>query len=129
MSFPTHFTRKRRIVIRSFPTLLTKRRRNASAVLLITNSLKLYIKNAGDFEKLTAQAAQLDENARMLRYLRGRMKLNDGVVEPLFRERFGQELPQEFSTLLDKAVENGLAQRTADGWMPTLEGLFRGEVL
>ena len=32
-------------------------------------------------------------------------------------------------TLLDKAVENGLAQRTADGWMPTLEGLFRGEVL
>ena len=94
-----------------------------------TNNLKLYIKNAGDFEKLTAQAAQLDENARMLRYLRGRMKLNDGVVEPLFRERFGQELPQEFSTLLDKAVENGLAQRTADGWMPTLEGLFRGEVL
>lgn len=94
-----------------------------------TNSLKLYIKNAGDFEKLTAQAAQLDENALMLRYLRGRMKLNDGVVEPLFRERFGQELPQEFSTLLDKAVENGLAQRTADGWMPTLEGLFRGEVL
>ena len=85
--------------------------------------------NAGDFEKLTAQAAQLDENALMLRYLRGRMKLNDGVVEPLFRERFGQELPQEFSTLLDKAVENGLAQRTADGWMPTLEGLFRGEVL
>lgn len=81
---------------------------------------------ASDF---TAQAAQLDENARMLRYLRGRMKLNDGVVEPLFRERFGQELPQEFSTLLDKAVENGLAQRTADGWMPTLEGLFRGEVL
>lgn len=56
-----------------------------------TNSLKLYIKNAGDFEKLTAQAAQLDENALMLRYLRGRMKLNDGVVEPLFRERFGQE--------------------------------------
>lgn len=94
-----------------------------------TNSLKLYIKNAGDFEKLTAQAAQLDENALMLRYLRGRMKLNDGVVEPLFRERFGQELPQEFSTLLDKAVENGLAQRTADGWMPTLEGLFRGEAL
>ena len=94
-----------------------------------TNNLKLYIKNAGDFEKLTAQAAQLDENALMLRYLRGRMKLNDGVVEPLFRERFGQELPQEFSTLLDKAVENGLAQRTADGWMPTLEGLFRGEVL
>ena len=94
-----------------------------------TNNLKLYIKNAGDFEKLTAQAAQLDENARMLRYLRGRMKLNDGVVEPLFRERFGQELPQEFSTLLDKVVENGLAQRTADGWMPTLEGLFRGEVL
>ena len=38
-----------------------------------TNSLKLYIKNAGDFEKLTAQAAQLDENALMLRYLRGRM--------------------------------------------------------
>lgn len=71
-----------------------------------TNNLKLYIKNAGDFEKLTAQAAQLDENALMLRYLRGRMKLNDGVVEPLFRERFGQELPQEFSTLLDKAVEN-----------------------
>ena len=51
------------------------------------------------------------------------------MVEPLFRERFGQELPQELSTLLDKAVENGLAQRTADGWMPTLEGLFRGEVL
>ena len=80
-------------------------------------------------QQAAAQAAQLDENARMLRYLRGRMKLNDGVVEPLFRERFGQELPQEFSTLLDKAVENGLAQRTADGWMPTLEGLFRGEVL
>lgn len=92
-----------------------------------TNNLKLYIKNAGDFEKLTAQAAQLDENARMLRYLRGRMKLNDGVVEPLFRSGL-QELPQEFSTLLDKAVENG-GQRTADGWMPTLEGLFRGEVL
>ena len=36
---------------------------------------------------------------------------------------------REAGQLLDKAVENGLAQRTADGWMPTLEGMFRGEVL
>ena len=55
----------------------------------------------------------------MLRYLRGRMKLNDGVVEPLFRERFGQELPQEFSTLLDKAVETAWpSARPTAGCLP-----------
>ena len=57
------------------------------------------------------------------------LAVTDAEGMPNAVERFGQELPQEFSTLLDKAVENGLAQRTADGWMPTLEGLFRGEVL
>lgn len=94
-----------------------------------TNNLKLYLRNAGDFEKLTAQAVQLDENARMLRYLRGRMQLADGVTEKLFANRFGREVPMEFSTLLDRAVENGSALRTADGWKPTPEGWFRGNIL
>ena len=94
-----------------------------------TNNLKLYIQNAGDFEKLTAEAAQLDPQAQMLRYLRGRMHLTDGVQQALFAARFGTEVPQEFSTLLDKAVENGLADRTPEGWKPTLKGLFQGGLL
>ena len=94
-----------------------------------TNNLKLYIQNAGDFEKLTAQAAQLDENALMLRYLRGRMHLTDGVSQELFTARFGKEIPAEFLAQLEKAVESGLAEKTAAGWQPTLEGMFRGNIL
>lgn len=94
-----------------------------------TNNLKLYIRNAGDFEKLTAQAAELDENACMLRYLQGRMHLADGVTKELFITRFGKELPTEFSTRLDCAVENGLAEKTTDGWLPTCKGMFQGSIL
>ncbi len=94
-----------------------------------TNNLKLYIQNAGDFEKLTAQAAELDEAALMLRYLRGRMQLTDGVTHELFTERFGKEVPAEFSTLLDKAVENGLAEKTEAGWKPNLRGMFGGNII
>lgn len=94
-----------------------------------TNNLKLYLRNAGDFEKLTAQAVELDENAQMLRYLRGRMHLTDGVTADLFAERFGQAVPEAFSTRLDKAVENGLAEKTDTGWRPTVKGLFRENLL
>ena len=94
-----------------------------------TNNLKLYLQNAGDFEKLTAQAVELDENAQMLRYLRGRMHLTDGVTADLFAERFGQAVPEAFSTQLDKAVENGLAEKTDTGWSPTVKGLFREKIL
>ena len=94
-----------------------------------TNNLKLYLQNAGSLEKRTAQAAQLDPEAQMLRYLRGRMHLTQGVTQDLFAARFDQEIPAEFSTRLDAAVEKGLAEKTSAGWQPTLEGLFRGQLL
>lgn len=94
-----------------------------------TNNLRLYLKNAGDFEKTTAQAAALDEGSQMLRYLRGRMHLTDGVTMPLFEARFGRELPAEFAEKLDAAVQQGMAERTLQGWVPTLQGMFDRNVL
>lgn len=91
-----------------------------------TNNLALYIKNAGDFEKLTAEAAQLEESAQMHRYVLGRMRLTDGLSEELFEARFGAKLPQALRIRMEQAVESGLAERTEAGWKPTLKGLFQG---
>lgn len=94
-----------------------------------TNNLKLYLKNAGDFEKTTAQAAVLDETAQMLRYLRGRMHLTDGVSETLFEARFGKKIPEKSAADLDAAVQQGMAERTEQGWKPTLKGMFARQTL
>lgn len=92
-----------------------------------TNNLAFYIRNAGDFEKLTAEVVRLDQPTQMLRYAMGRMRMTDGLVKPLFEARFGTSVPAELQEKLDRAVENGLAEYTAEGWKPTLRGLFQKE--
>lgn len=90
-----------------------------------TNNLALYIKNAGDFEKLTAEVVRLDRPTQMFRYAMGRMRMSDGLVKSLFEARFGTAVPAELQDRLNRAVESGLAEYTAEGWKPTLRGLFQ----
>ena len=94
-----------------------------------TNNLALYMKNAGDFEKLTAQAVRMDEETQMLRYAMGRMRLTEGLTEPLFEARFKTPVPAELRERLEKAVAAGWAEPAEQGWKPTMQGLFRGNIL
>jgi oxygen-independent coproporphyrinogen-3 oxidase len=94
-----------------------------------TNNCALYIRNAGDVEKTTAEAAELDAETQMQRYLAGRMQTTQGLVEAQFETRFAQPLPAALRAQLEQQESDGLAERTAEGWKPTVRGLYRVNTL
>jgi oxygen-independent coproporphyrinogen-3 oxidase len=94
-----------------------------------TNNCALYIRNAGDVEKTTAEAAELDAETQMRRYLAGRMQTAQGLAEAQFEARFAQPLPAALRAELEQQQRDGLAERTAEGWKPTIRGLFRVNTL
>ena len=89
-----------------------------------TNNLKRYISNAGDYEKITAQVAEADDETTMQRYASLRLRSSDGLSEEAFREHFGRDLPPKIEETLEKAAQKGLLT-IADGvYKPTAEGLY-----
>ena len=92
-----------------------------------TNNLALYVKNAGDFEKQTAQAITLDETQRMGEYALGRLSLTQGLTHALFEARFGKPMPDALLRALEPLAERGLIEPTEAGFLPTPRGLFAAQ--
>lgn len=108
-------------------------RGRADAVLYVpedvtrnTNNCALYIKNAGDFEKTTAEAAVLCEDEAMRRYALSRLRLVQGIDPALFEKRFGAAMPGFLMAALDDFARRGLAQEKDGAFVPTRKGLFEG---
>lgn len=92
-----------------------------------TNNVALYVKNAGDFEKQTAQAVTLDETQRMGEYALGRLSLTQGLTHALFEARFGQKMPDTLLCALRPLAARGWMEETAEGFVPTPRGLFAAQ--
>lgn len=92
-----------------------------------TNSCALYVKNAGDFEKQTAQAFVADDAVRMREYVQGRLSLTQGLTFPLFEARFGALLPEAILRQLQSFAQRGLLEPQENGFMPTQRGLFAAQ--
>lgn len=90
-----------------------------------TNNCALYVKNAGDFEKLTAQAFEADEEFLMREYASGRLGLVQGLSEKAFAERFGKKLPPQLEKWLEDLTQKGLAVQENGTASLTREGMFR----
>jgi coproporphyrinogen III oxidase-like Fe-S oxidoreductase len=89
-----------------------------------TNNCALYIKNAGDFEKLTAQVCAVDQEALMRDYAYGRLGLTQGLSEDAFEERFETKLPDFLKEALAKLAKTGWIQETDGIYTSTRQGYF-----
>ena len=92
-----------------------------------TNNLKRYISNAGDYEKITAQVAEADDETMMQRYVSLRLRSTDGLSEDAFKEHFGRDLPTNIIQSLEKTEQKGLLTAENKIYKPTLAGLFASE--
>lgn len=92
-----------------------------------TNNVALYVKNAGDFEKQTAQAFTLDETQLMGEYALGRLSLTQGLTHALFEARFGKPMPAALLRALEPLAARGLIEPTEAGFLPTPRGLFAAQ--
>jgi coproporphyrinogen III oxidase-like Fe-S oxidoreductase len=57
------------------------------------------------------------------------MQTAQGLAEAQFEARFAQPLPAALRAELEQQQRDGLAERTAEGWKPTIRGLFRVNTL
>ena len=92
-----------------------------------TNNVALYVKNAGDFEKQTAQAVALDAVQRMGEYALGRLSLTQGLTHALFEARFGEMMPGALLAALEPMIKRGWIEESAEGFVPTMHGLFAAQ--
>ncbi|MCC8065919.1 MAG: hypothetical protein LIO94_02275 [Clostridiales bacterium] len=89
-----------------------------------TNNCALYVKNAGDFEKLTSEVYIADESFLMKNYVSGRLKLTQGLDAAAFEKRFGQTMPEEIRRELDEKIHEGWISETGGVYTATRRGLF-----
>lgn len=89
-----------------------------------TNNCRLYVKNAGDFEKLTAQAVEADRTFYMREYVLGRLGLTKGISEQSFEERFGADMPEKLRLFLKRLEEKGWAEEQENTYTLTRKGMF-----
>jgi len=95
-----------------------------------TNNNRLYMKNAGDFEKLTAQVMEMNTDYTQRRYVRGQLGLTHGLSAAAFENHFRTELPDGIRTALDALVQKGWARTQEDAFILTRMGQFHyGEIL
>ncbi|MBR2528567.1 MAG: hypothetical protein IKE58_08880 [Blautia sp.] len=92
-----------------------------------TNNLKRYISNAGDYEKITAQVSEADDETTMQRYVSLRLRSTDGLSRSVFRERFGCDLPPRIEETMEKAALEGLLTITDEIFKPTSDGLYANQ--
>lgn len=86
-----------------------------------TNNTAIYIRNAGDFEKTVAAAAELNADAVLRRYISGRMGMSAGFDLAETEKLYGP-VPESIINTLNTAVNDGLAEKTAGGYAPTVKG-------
>ena len=94
-----------------------------------TNNLRLYIRNAGNLEGQTAEAAQISADAAQMHYAAGRMTMEQGLSLESFEKRFGVPLPVSILSALEQAEELGLAESAEEGFVPTIRGLFKPDAI
>lgn len=92
-----------------------------------TNNLALYVKNAGDMEKLTAKAYELDNTQQQLAYAVGRTTAVSGLRMAAFEARFGMAVPEEIKEKLSALADKGFIENGDAGFVPTVQGLFHAE--
>ncbi|MBQ9663694.1 MAG: hypothetical protein IJV40_11145 [Oscillospiraceae bacterium] len=90
-----------------------------------TNNVNIYLANAGDYEKTTAQVYTVDQDYLVGAYVRQRKRAVSGLEQEAFLARFGEELPEAVRTDLNAEVSEGLLEQTETGYRPTERGLFR----
>lgn len=93
-------------------------------VIRNTNNTDLYIRNAGDFEKVTAQVFTADDRFLIRHYVAGRLWLEQGLEKALFQQQFGRTLPDEIADLLKGLAARGWAEETGDAVRLTRKGQF-----
>ncbi len=89
-----------------------------------TDNVGLYVKNAGDFEKLITRVYQADEEYLMNNYFYGRLHLVRGFSETEFEDRFQKPLPENLRKELDERIEKGWLEETDGRYIPTRKGFF-----
>ncbi len=89
-----------------------------------TNNIALYVKNAGDFEKVTTRVYTADADFMMDRYVNGRLQTVDGLSQKRFEEKFECPLPDRIRAGLEERTESGLLGQKEDAYIPTRRGLF-----
>jgi coproporphyrinogen III oxidase-like Fe-S oxidoreductase len=89
-----------------------------------TNNCTLYMKNAGNFEKLTAQVCEVGQDALMRDYVYGRLGLTQGLCESAFEERFAGKFPEYLKKSLADLVEKGWVQEMDGIYTSTRMGFF-----
>ena len=90
-----------------------------------TNNLQLYIQNAGNFQKTTAQVSAVDELWLQENYVRQQLRSADGLSEAGFEETFHTSLPASIAEKLDTELEKGTLQKAEGSFLPTETGLFQ----
>jgi coproporphyrinogen III oxidase-like Fe-S oxidoreductase len=89
-----------------------------------TNNCGLYIKNAGNFEKLTAQVFQAEPLFLMKQYALGRLGLTQGLLTSAFEERFAGTMPEELVRDLEELLQKGWIVEKDGCYTSTREGFF-----
>ena len=92
-----------------------------------TNNLALYMKNAGDMEKLTAKVYALDDAQQQRAYAAGRMTAVSGLCTAAFEGRFGMAIPEDLEEKLSALADKGFIEKDNAGFVPTVQGLFHAE--
>ncbi|MBQ9720301.1 MAG: hypothetical protein IJV64_06355, partial [Oscillospiraceae bacterium] len=88
------------------------------------NKLSLYIQNAGDFEKTTAEALEWTEALAMRDYLAQRLCSTEGLEVAAFEARFQTAIPTELEAMLQERAEQGLLLSEPGRYRPTRKGLY-----
>lgn len=89
-----------------------------------TNNLKLYLRDAGDFEKQTAEAAEISAEDLLSRAVRGRLAQAAGFKPEALESRYGLSLSRADRRYIDEMVASKAIALSEDTLKPTPEGMF-----
>lgn len=89
-----------------------------------TNNIKLYLRDAGDFEKQTAEAFGLSPAELLSHALRGRLGQAVGCRADELERQFGAPLSEADRHTIDGLIETGTICLEDGCLKPTREGLF-----
>ncbi len=84
-----------------------------------TNNTKIYIHNAGDFEKTTAQAFEADNEYLSRSYVSGRLGMKQGLIYSDYEKHFAAPVPEAVMKNIDELENKGLLIRNENGFSLT----------
>ena len=89
-----------------------------------TNNLKLYLRDAGDFEKQTAEVVEISPQEMLTHAVRGRIAQIAGCRIDEMETAYGVGLPEEERRHIDRQVEEGLLVNDGGCLKPSVTGMF-----